>query len=660
MENSSRDSFRSRVASRQSLRGRIGVRAFLFLVLSISTVVPVSLLGFNQAQRWAKSEIEATDRQAQAAAQSSSDLLSLAMLSYLHAGESLSGQVMARGDLKREFLQPIVNAHLAHHPEFLGAYVADENGLSLLNQSWMGEVMDVRINYADRDYFKELLRTKRPLISRAGIGRATHVLSVQIVAPIFNRERQFAGYTCSSVDLAEITNQAKQSVKGMTNGRLLIFDSSGQKIADSSGDSRLMQPAGERLPIFDPVAPGQSQLRIGEDEKHQAIRGIAVGVPFPIAGWRVVAVSPQASIDAHARRVKYQTATAAVVLILLALGLSAWVATWIARPLRALAATAQAVTDGEFRAMPDILRGVPFEMAQLTQSVRSMITSLREHTQDLESQVALRTEALSLANQELTVALATIRQNEQKIRDDISKARLFQEKMLPVVPAREDMDIAIHYTPLEQVSGDIFDIAEVSENCTRIFVADAVGHGVQASMRTILLKSAYDRIKLQVSSPSSVLATLNSYLVRHFPDGDLHCAASCVDIRVTAHGNEIVYANAANCPLFVFTPSTKFQEFYEAGPLLGVDEVEIRESEAVRFEPGQLLLVATDGLVEQSNESRERFESRLSSISFRASDTASSFVSRMMAHFEVFRGEQPVGDDVTLIAVLLKPRTKKA
>src|ERR1017187_6036517 len=141
--------------------------------------------------------------------------------------------------------------------------------------------------------------------------------------------------------------------------------------------------------------------------------------------------------------------------------------------------------------MPDILRGVPFEMAQLTQSVRSMITSLREHTQDLESQVALRTEALSLANRELTIAVETIRENEQKIRDDISKARLFQKKMLPAVLVREDMDIAIQYRPLEQVSGDIFDIVEVSENWMRIFIADAIGHGVQASMRTILLKSAY-------------------------------------------------------------------------------------------------------------------------------------------------------------------------
>ncbi len=187
MANSSRESLRSRVVRGQSITGRIGVRAFLFIVLSISTVVPVSLLGYNQAQRWAKSEIEATDRQAQAAAQSASDLLSFAMLSYLHAAESFSAQVAARG-LNVESLPTIVNAHLGHHSEFLGAYVADENANSLLNQSSMGEILGVRINYADRDYFKELLRTKQSLISRAGIGRATHVLSVQVVAPIFDKE----------------------------------------------------------------------------------------------------------------------------------------------------------------------------------------------------------------------------------------------------------------------------------------------------------------------------------------------------------------------------------------------------------------------------------------------------------------------------------------
>ncbi len=440
----------------------------------------------------------------------------------------------------------------------------------------------------------------------------------------------------------------------MTNGRLVIFDSDGQKIADSSVDSGPKQSAVSNLPIFSPVASGQTELRLGEDERQQAVRGMAVGLPFPVAGWRAIAVSPKATIDAHARRVKFQTATAAIVLILLALGLSAWVATWISRPLRALAATAEAVTCGEFQAMPDILHGVPFEMAQLTQSVRSMITSLREYAQDLESQVALRTEALSLANRELTIAVATIKQNEQRIRDDISKAQLFQEKMLPVMPIREDMDIAIQYRPLEQVSGDILDIAEVSQNCIRVFLADAVGHGVQAAMRTILLKSVYDRLKLRLASPSSVLTALNNYLVREFPDGDLHCAASCIDIRVAPQGTEFCYANAANGPLLVFTPGQEFREYYEAGPLLGVDEVEVKESKSVRLEPGQLLLMATDGLFEQSNEGRERFESKLSSIPFESSDTVSSFVSRLTTEFDNFRGAQTAGDDVTLVGVLLK------
>ena len=47
---------------------RLGVRGLLFFALGSSAVVPVALLGFDQAERWAASELAATDRQALGAA----------------------------------------------------------------------------------------------------------------------------------------------------------------------------------------------------------------------------------------------------------------------------------------------------------------------------------------------------------------------------------------------------------------------------------------------------------------------------------------------------------------------------------------------------------------------------------------------------------------
>ncbi|HYP90579.1 MAG TPA: hypothetical protein VEQ59_20555, partial [Polyangiaceae bacterium] len=56
-----------------------GVRSLLFLALGVSAVVPVGLLGVSQAQRWEESELEATDRQAAAAANAAADQVSLSV-----------------------------------------------------------------------------------------------------------------------------------------------------------------------------------------------------------------------------------------------------------------------------------------------------------------------------------------------------------------------------------------------------------------------------------------------------------------------------------------------------------------------------------------------------------------------------------------------------
>lgn len=632
---------------------RIGVRSFLFIVLSICTALPVSLLGLSQAHKWAMSEVAAADRQSAAAAQSAANQLMVAMQGYVRAADSFSAQLMARRTWDRAILESVMNAHWAHHPEFLGTYVAKENGQSVLNLSSNGKFAETHIDYSDRDYYAELVATKRTVVSRAAIGRVTRVLTVQVVAPMLDETQKLTGFTCSSVDLGTIANQAKQSARGMASGRVVIIDYAGQLIADSEVEAGSTKQANTKLAIFAPVAVGNTEVRMGTDEHHQLVRGAAVGLPAPIAGWRAIATSPKATIDANARRVMVQTATMALILIVVMIGLAAWVAAWISRPLRALATSAQAVADGSLLPSPHVRRGVPEEMAQLILSVESMITRLRVHADDLESQIEARTESLAAANRGLTAAITTIQQNERRVRDDIAQARLFQQKMLPVVPQRLDLDIAIVYSPLERVSGDIYDVYEIGEKQIRIFVADATGHGVQGSMRTILLKSVYDRIKMQQRSPRGVLRAMNEFLVQQFPGGDLHCTACCLDIRLVPGGAEVVYADAANGPLLKLTEGEPTEELYQAGPLIGVDSIDTWEEQRLTMHSGQLLIVSTDGLTEQFNADRERFETVLTQLQLQPRDTAESFNARLWASFDRFRGEQPMLDDITVITVRL-------
>jgi serine phosphatase RsbU (regulator of sigma subunit) len=632
-----------------SHRGRLGARAFLFLVLSATSALPVGLLGMDQAARWAQTQVEITDRQLRATAQASSDQLSMMMQDALHAAESFSDDIAARGNLSDDSLRAAIRAHVAHYPRLLGAYVADEQGMSLMYLSAQGELVPGGVNYGDRDYFKEVARTRRALISQALIGRFTHVLSINVVAPILDHSGRFMGITCSSIDLRGIGERARRAVGGLPEERLVVVDRSGRVLADSAGGVRLEARAISELPLFAPAPIGKAVLRIAPDAQQRSMRSVAMGLATPVEGWRVIAMSPQSAIDDRARQVRNQALAVASVLMALMLVVSAKIADWLARPLRSLAATAFSVSRGEVRALPPPPRTAPREMVQLVQAIGDMINRLGAHAQNLEAEVAERTRDLSRANVELSRALSTILQTEQLIRADIEQARLFQETMLPLIRVQPGLDIATRYLPLERVSGDIFDVYELAKDHLRIFLADATGHGVQASMRTILLKSTYDRMKSSYASPGELMAALNERLITEFPTRELLCAACCIDVRTTAGAARVEYVNAAAEPLRVFSLQGAPREVFSPGPPLAAGRPTWPEPTTFTLARGELLMIASDGLAEQMNESRERFEGHLAL--FRAERGAESSLERLFVTFEAFRGAAPITDDITVIAI---------
>ncbi|HYQ17802.1 MAG TPA: SpoIIE family protein phosphatase, partial [Polyangiaceae bacterium] len=449
---------------------------------------------------------------------------------------------------------------------------------------------------------------------------------------------------------------AEQSVKGMADGRVVLTDAEGRIIADSSGASGAEPRDVSKLPMFAKLErPGQAVQRSGLDEAGRLVRAMSVGLRAPVSGWHVVAMTPQSTVDAQGRQLRNRTALFALLLIFPALGLAAWLAGWLSRPIRALAKTANALTASELDApLPDVSPSAPREMQQLTQAIRSMIQKLQGHSQQLEGLVAQRTAELLSTNHELAGALETIRENERRIREDIAKARLFQERMLSLLPKRPGLDIAARYAPLEDVSGDIYDVTELLDGRLRVFIVDATGHGVQASMRTIFLKSAYDRLKVDSTDPADVLSRLNELLVAEFPEGELHSEACCLDLQLGGAGVEVQFASAGNTPLFVFSPGAAAREHYTGGPLLGVESVAWPPPEHFQLAPGELLLVSSDGLYEQWNDKRQRFDVAIAGLDIVA-DGADASLERLLTSLDAFRGQQPIGDDLTMIGIWVPP-----
>lgn len=308
---------------------------------------------------------------------------------------------------------------------------------------------------------------------------------------------------------------------------------------------------------------------------------------------------------------------------------------------------------GHFRSMGEHL-ALQMRNATLIKQLEREKRSLQELNETLEKRVADRTEEIAHANRELGEALAVLEEKDRRLNEDLDQARSFQQSILPITPSPAQVEFGAIYRPLEQVGGDIYDISAMGEGHYRVFVADATGHGVQASLRTIVLKSEYDRLKGRHSSPDALLQDFNRRLVRQFNPAEMLCTACCFDVIVGAGKARLRYVNAAH-PQLLLAHGNSTTEIYRDGPFLGLsDEIEVSMLEQ-DLALGDTVLAYTDGLSDQMGGSRGSFRvDEAVRESLRGDPPLPKALDDIVARFDQFRGATAVADDITLIGVRVR------
>jgi ligand-binding sensor domain-containing protein/serine phosphatase RsbU (regulator of sigma subunit) len=273
------------------------------------------------------------------------------------------------------------------------------------------------------------------------------------------------------------------------------------------------------------------------------------------------------------------------------------------------------------------------------------LRGIRETAARLETKVAQRTAQLDDAKRGLEDALA-------RRQEDLLQAEAFQRRMLPPLPKDGALRFRAFYKPADLVGGDLYDICEPRPGHFRLFLADTTGHGVQASLRTMVLKTEYDRVKLMHPTPAGVLEELNRALASTYTNLEMRCPACCFDVIVERGGALLRYANAASPPI-LRTSRGKVDELYLRSTFLGViEDVEFRETEE-RIYPGDLLLAYTDGIYEQENEHGEPFglERMVHILGGGRRHDAEGAVQVLDAAVMTFAQGRELDDDMLLVAV---------
>lgn len=236
---------------------------------------------------------------------------------------------------------------------------------------------------------------------------------------------------------------------------------------------------------------------------------------------------------------------------------------------------------------------------------------------------------------------------------DLREASAFQRAMIPAPPEEllRAMGLRFHarYEPAELVGGDLYDLTVLPSGALRVFVADTVGHGVQAALRTMVVKTLYERHKTLAPTPAEVLARMNVDVIALQPDRQMRLSACSFDLVAGAGGAlRVRFANAAQLPLVILR-GAEVIELYEPGAFLGVSHAAAYHDRERELLPGDRLLAYTDGLIEQWSPAGVKAHEPALLASLARFSSLSEAMDSVMRDLDAHRDGEALPDDLTFL-----------
>lgn len=265
------------------------------------------------------------------------------------------------------------------------------------------------------------------------------------------------------------------------------------------------------------------------------------------------------------------------------------------------------------------------------------------------------------AHQQAEVAWAARKhaQEHAAIERELATARQIQRALIPKQRTYEGLDVAVGFEPCKWVGGDYVDAVELSDGRILLTVADVCGKGLQAALVTFSLHTMVRTLADSAHEIVDLMEKVNVHLGEYMLE-DSFVTMTC--LTLDPQTGEIECVNAGHPPAFVFRPDGSVRAL-QAGenPAIGIGTCAML-SEKSRIEPGETLLLYTDGLTELRNISREMFgEDQLKDLlrglaQAHERDPLSSTANGLARSLDAFRGDQvPEDDRAFLLARRLGP-----
>ncbi len=262
-----------------------------------------------------------------------------------------------------------------------------------------------------------------------------------------------------------------------------------------------------------------------------------------------------------------------------------------------------------------------------------------------------------VAADDLLVSLGIIRAvldskvKSEQLEDLLEEARRIQQSILPRhFPEMGDYEVWAATEPAEAVGGDFYDFITLGPDAFGTAIADASGHGLVAAL---LVRDVYVGLRMGIKGDLKIARAIER-LNRILNKSRLSTKFVSLFYGELEANGEIIYVNAGHPgPIHLHARTRSFTEMESTGMVLGPSPNAVYGRRAAKMEPGDLLLLYTDGIVEAHDLRGREFgldRVRRILLDFRKR-SAQETVEKLMSAVRQFSAGRAAEDDRTVVVI---------
>jgi len=459
-------------------------------------------------------------------------------------------------------------------------------------------------------------------------------------APLWHGE-EFTGVTTIDLQLDQLSALISRL---LDNEKFLLVTASGHFVAHYRVEQALnatlqefggLQTNPQWAEVQASILAGQSSLDIVSD---LVLDGAVVEgntwifhTPIPSTSWQLVTLQAESALTQSLRE-QIEVALLGFTLTIVLIFVLVWIiSSRMTLPIKKLEAAVSDIARGKLDTHVENIRSLD-ELGRLSIGFNRMLKNLKKQI-DIQSQQA---------------AAQKLLEREWQMARETQRSLLPTE--FPPFPGHREFELHAVNQAANHVAGDFFDFFLTDQKTLVFVIADVSGKGMSAALVMAVTRTIVRDLAQGGRSPADILRETNERL-RESQKGTAFVTLFLGSYDT--HSGRLIYANGGHMPPFLINSDGSASVVGEAtGTIVGMLEQQEYHNATLHLEPGQTLLLYTDGFTEARSKSGEFFGTARAKtfLQKHGRSSASELCESALREINSFQNDH-LADDLTLLAL---------